>query len=57
MTYANTSVEGIARFDQLPPPPWIVAVDDNRFEPYATPDAKPDADDTLTVKLVKKSGG
>jgi len=54
---ATTGPEGIARFARLPPPPWIVSVDDGRCEPFAAPDAKPDADGTYTVKLAKKRGG
>jgi hypothetical protein len=52
-----TGADGITRFARLPPPPWIVSVDDGRFEPFAAPDAKPDADGTYTVKLAKKRGG
>ena len=52
-----SGADGITRFARLPPPPWIVSVDDGRFEPFAAPDAKPDADGTYTVKLAKKRGG
>jgi hypothetical protein len=54
---ATTGADGSARFTRLPPPPWIVSVDDGRFEPFAAPDAKPEADGTYTVKLAKKRGG
>lgn len=54
---ATTGADGSARFTRLPPPPWIVSVDDDRFEPFAAPDAKPDADGTYAVKLAKKRGG
>jgi hypothetical protein len=52
--YASTDASGVTRFELLPPPPWTISIDDTDFEPWSTTEAKPDADDTVTVQLVKK---
>jgi hypothetical protein len=52
--YKNTDADGLVRFDVLPPPPWTISIAGSGFEPWSTTDAKPDADDTVTVQLVKK---
>jgi uncharacterized GH25 family protein len=50
----NTDADGLVRFEALPPPPWTISIGGSGFEPWSTTEAKPDADDTVTVQLVKK---
>lgn len=50
----NTDADGLVRFETLPPPPWTISIAGSGFEPWSTTEAKPDADDTVTVQLVKK---